>query len=352
MSRRWVKRRALMLHKIKGRQSNNKSTRTTGRNPSGFLMRKSEVIEVADYVYFTEEQKEEARNKDIVSFLQSQGEKVKRSGSEYVWMDGNAKVTIRGNLWYHQYEEYGNDVVAFVQRYCNMTYPEAVEYLLGGCGSSIQTSEPIEQEKKAFELPQRNPYMRRVYGYLLSERKLDKSVIDIFVKQQMIYEDAKYHNVVFVGFDKERVPRHAHKRGSTTGSTYRGNVEGCMPQHSFHWHGTSEELFVFEAPIDMLSYISLHQEKWWEHSYASCCGVAGYVMWQMMEDNPAIKKVWLCLDNDEQGEKAAIRLLKELEECGIEYGRKLSVLKDWNCDLMYPEEVEEVLCNQLAIQLS
>ncbi len=62
---------------------------------------------MARYIHYTEEQKEIARNKDIVSFLRSQGEKVKKSGTEYVWMDGGAKVTLRGSLWFHQYEEEG-----------------------------------------------------------------------------------------------------------------------------------------------------------------------------------------------------------------------------------------------------
>ena len=82
------------------------------------------------YIHFTEEQKTQARQTDLVDLLHRQGEKLKRSGSEYEWRDGSQKVTIRGNLWFHQYERVGGDAVDFVRRFYNKSYPEAVEYLL------------------------------------------------------------------------------------------------------------------------------------------------------------------------------------------------------------------------------
>ena len=68
----------------------------------------------ARYIHFTDAQKEQARQTDLVSLLKSQGEKLKRSGSEYEWRDGSQKVTVRGNLWFHQYERTGGDAVDFV----------------------------------------------------------------------------------------------------------------------------------------------------------------------------------------------------------------------------------------------
>ena len=46
------------------------------------------------YIQFTEEERERARTTDIVELLKSQGETLKRSGSEYEWLDGTQKVTI------------------------------------------------------------------------------------------------------------------------------------------------------------------------------------------------------------------------------------------------------------------
>lgn len=50
------------------------------------------------YIHFTEQQKEQARQTDIAEMLRSQGETLRRSGSEYEWRDGSEKVTVRGNL--------------------------------------------------------------------------------------------------------------------------------------------------------------------------------------------------------------------------------------------------------------
>ena len=63
------------------------------------------------YVHFTDEQKEQARQTDLCELLRSQGETLKRSGTEYEWKDGSQKVTIRGNLWFHQYDRQGGDSI-------------------------------------------------------------------------------------------------------------------------------------------------------------------------------------------------------------------------------------------------
>lgn len=67
------------------------------------------------YIPFTEDQKERARTTDLVSLLRSQGETLKRTGKEYEWRDGSEKVTIRGNLWFHQYDREGGDAIDFVR---------------------------------------------------------------------------------------------------------------------------------------------------------------------------------------------------------------------------------------------
>ena len=87
-----------------------------------------------EYIHFTTEQREAARQTDLVALLQSQGERLKRSGKEYVWRDGSEKVTVRGNLWFHQYERIGGDSVDFVRRFYNMDFPQAVNFLLGNNG--------------------------------------------------------------------------------------------------------------------------------------------------------------------------------------------------------------------------
>ena len=305
------------------------------------------MIKISTYIHFTKEQREQARRTDLANFLISHGEKVKKSGSEYEWLDGSQKVTIRGYLLYHQYEQKGGDAVDFVRRFYNKNYAETVEMLLNNCGGQIITSPPIEKSHKPFQMPPRNDRMSRVFSYLLLTRGIDKDVLFEFVRKKMIYETAYYHNAVFVGYDSNGKPRHAHKRGTVTSNSYKGNVAGSQPEYSFHFNGTSDKIFLFEAPIDMLSYISMHKKNWQEHSYAASCSVSDRVLFQCLKDNPNIKNVFLCFDNDEAGQTANKRIADKLNSMNIKSEILIPIHKDWNEDLTLPDKGDEQICHQV-----
>lgn len=103
------------------------------------------------FVCFTESQKEQART-DLVELLRSQGETLKRSGSEYEWKDGSQKVTLRGNLWFHQYDRVGGDAIDFVRRFYKQamnnktpTYTRIVKKPLFKKNSNKMIEEPLPQ---------------------------------------------------------------------------------------------------------------------------------------------------------------------------------------------------------------
>lgn len=294
------------------------------------------------YIPYTAEQKEQARRTDIADLLRRQGEILKRSGSELEWLDGSQKVTIRGNLWFHQYERVGGDALDFVQRYFHKSFPEAMDYLLGSQYGALSVSPSVERKQnQPLELPKKNDNMRRVYAYLVSRRGLDRDVVNAFSYRGMIYESEKYHNAVFAGFDTEGKPRHINLRGTGSESTFKGNAPGSEPEFSFHWTGTDDKVFLFEAPIDLLSFISMNKDGWRSHSYAACCGVGDRVLFQMLKDNPGIRSVFLCLDNDEAGEKANNRISEKLHQQGIQTEILVPIRKDWNEDLLFFEESED-----------
>lgn len=304
------------------------------------------MIKISTYIHFTKEQREQARRTDLANFLISQGEKVKKSGSEYEWLDGSQKVTIRGHLWYHQYEQKGGDAIDFIRKFYNKDYAEAVQMLLSNYGGQIVNLQTTEREQKSFILPPRNDRMSRVFSYLLLTREIDKDVLFEFVRKKMIYESADFHNAVFVGYDSNGKPRYAHKRGTVTSNPYKGNVAGSQLEYSFHFNGTSDKIFLFEAPIDMLSYISMHKENWQEHSYAASCSVSDRVLFQCLKDNPNIKNVFLCFDNDEAGQTANKRIADKLNSMNIKRKILIPIHKDWNEDILNGERTDEI-CRQV-----
>ena len=295
---------------------------------------------MGEYIPFAREDVDRASQTNLEEFLRRRGEPLKRSGREWQWGEGSNKVTIRENEWFHQYEMVGGDAIAFVRRWYNLNFPEAVTFLLTEQNAAIP--EPMvrverkrkEKEKKPFVLPPAHRDMRRVYGYLLNRRFIDRDVITFFARRKMLYEDAQYHNAVFVGYDEKGVARHAHKRSTYSDSDFKGNVDSSQPEHSFHWLGKSGRLYVFEAPIDLLSYLTLHPDGWQEHSYvALCCAGLQAAVYQAKQ-NAHVREVIVCTDYDEAGAEAYSRIKEALaEENRITVRREHSRYKDWNEDI-------------------
>lgn len=291
-----------------------------------------EVINLT-YIHFTDEQKQRAASVDLEAFLRSRGERLISSGRDKR-LASDHSVTIRGNEWYDHAEEKGGTAISFVQRHYGVGYAEAVSTLLEGKpGVAYPMHSEKQIEPKLFALPPANKNMHRVFAYLCKTRGIDYAVVSAFAKAHLIYEDAEYHNAVFIGLDSDCSPRHAHKRSTNSeGKSFRQNVEGSDPKRSFNYTGTDGSLYVFEAPIDLLSYISLYPSDWQAHSYVACCGTSIQpVLEQLRRQN--IDCVYLCLDNDAAGQKAAQRMEAELSERGIYVEIVVPTLKDWNDDL-------------------
>ena len=299
------------------------------------------------YVKFTEEERNRARETNLADFLEEHGETVKKSGSEFVWLDGEQKVTLRGNLFFHQYEQKGGDAIDFVRKFYGKNYVEAVQMLLGSNADiqPIAKKEHYEHQPKDLKMPPKNDSMKRVFAYLLMTRGIDKSVLQEFVRQNMIYESADYHNAVFVGYDENGTPRHANMRGTGTQNPFKCNAVGSQPEYSFHWNGTSSYLFLFEAPIDMMSFISMHShQNWKQHSYAAACSVSDKVLFECLKNNLQIKNVYLCLDNDQAGQSANQRIYEKLSQTDINAKILVPHNKDWNEDLLMRNNGGETQC--------
>ena len=293
------------------------------------------------YIHFTDEQKRQANLVDLTEFLRRRGEPLIQSGRE-LRMGNNHSVTVRGNEWYDHAAETGGGPVSFLKEFYGIDYQQAVLALLGQDGGPLpQTSAPNEKVKKPFELPQANGDNRRMFAYLVKHRRLDRDVVATFARQGLLYEDQKYHNVVFVGRDADGSARHAHKRSTNSqGKSFRMTVEGSDFRCAFNWPGGSRDLLVFEAPIDLLSFISMHPDGWERHSYVALCGTSSQAMLGMLERNPQLQAVHLALDNDQAGQQASRRLAGIVRERGLEVDALVPIFKDWSDDLCASVEQE------------
>lgn len=293
------------------------------------------------YINFSEDDLYRANTADLVSFLQSHGGNVKKVGStyKYIYTDGGGthdSVTIHGGKWYDHKNQRGGYAVKFLQEFLGFSFQDSVIQLLGGhCSAQTVRSAPREAPKpvqKPFELPEANSDMRRVFAYLTKQRFIDPQITSHFAHEHKIYEDSKYHNVVFVGTDENGTARQASVRSTLSfGKTFRITIANSDTKYSFSHFGNDEKLFVFEAPIDMLSFITLYQKDWQQHSYIAMNGVYESAVLKALESHSDLQSVYLCTDNDEGGIEAAERLRDILAEKGYtEIFRIAPQQKDWN----------------------
>ena len=208
-------------------------------------------------MYYTQEQIDRANQADLVSFLQSQGEQLTRAGNEYRWKRHDS-LTVWGNKWYRHSQSKGGGPVDFVMEFFGKSFTEAVELLTGEKGAAPPPDRPSPASFSDFRLPPRSPDNRTARNYLTATRRIDEDVTGFFFATGDIYEEAAHHNAVFVGRDEDGVPRYAHQRG--TAGNFRLDVKGSDKAFNFCYRGEGERLFVFEAPIDLLSFLCLFKK--------------------------------------------------------------------------------------------
>lgn len=284
----------------------------------------------------------------MVALLRSRGETLKRLGSEWEWKFHDERVTIRDNVWFDQYTQKGGDAVDFLQYFYGYSEEDAVAFHLSADHGNLlrgQNADHFHNQVSAandpatkmqrLRCPPAHGNMRRVFAYLCQTRGTSPEVVSAFARKGLLYESAEHHNAVFVGRDGQGKVRHLHARGTLTGSHFRQTLPGSEKEYSFHWPGTSEKLYAFEAPIDLLSYLSLHSEGWQDHTYVALCGVSAAPIHRLLETQPQLQEIVLCLDNDEAGHKAARRIAAELlREWNVTVSAEFPMLKDWNDELL------------------
>ena len=154
-----------------------------------------------------------------------------------------------------------------------------------------------------------------------------------------IYEEAAHHNAVFVGRDESGIPRYAHQRG--TAGSFRLDVKGSDKAFNFCYRGEGERLFVFEAPIDLLSFLCLFKKEWQNKVICHWAAWVKKACCVFLSDRPNIKTVYLCLDSDKAGTDACSRLNSIIIPKATPSNRLVPLFKDWNEVLQRKEEITD-----------
>ena len=287
---------------------------------------------------FSDAEMEIARETDLPGLLESLGYHVHRIGNYHTTKEMDSLRIRNRRTWFRYSNKTGGDAITFLQRFCGKSFQEAVEYLLAYHGRSRDApARPSPQarpkgERSLFMLPPVSADHRRVFAYL-QKRGIAPQVIRAFLCAGLLYEDALHHNCVFVGRDVGGIPVFASRRGTydLDGSSFKRDVPGSDKHVAFRLPSRSDLdwVLVFEAPIDLMSYLTLHRQV--TSNAVALCGVYGGALESYLKDYPHIKQIGLCLDADEPGQTAAEHLRAQYEAAGC----TVKILtppkgKDWN----------------------
>lgn len=285
---------------------------------------------------FTEEELQIAKSVDLVRVAESLGFTPKRVGNYYTLKEMDSiRIYDRSNWfrWSRQFEkgQNGGSQIDFLRVFAGMDVKSAVFWLLDFSGyrrvedkdSLCRLKNQVEKKelerKKSFVLPRPSDKNLYLYQYLQKERGLRKEVIDYFLKKNLIYESQNYHNIVFKGNASDGTTKFASMRGvfDRNRKPFKCDVAGNDKNYGFNVANKESTIVIaFEGAIDLLSYVDLFDD--YESNKIALGMVSDAPLETFLKENPQIRTIYLCLDNDEAGRKAAKVLLKKYYELGYE----------------------------------
>lgn len=305
---------------------------------------------------FTDEELNIAKSVDLVDLASAMHIPLKRKGRYYHVEGMDSLMIFNRRSWYRYSQSVGGSTIDFLMYFNNLTFKESVSRLLDFAGyvrmdagerelsagrkENVHKSVPKEKEKVPFVLPEKSKSCRGLYAYLVKRRKLSKEVIRYWLEKGLMYESLPYHNIVFLGKDADGQVRFASQRGirDAYGKPFKGDVPGNDKQYGVNLvHPDCQEVNVYEAAIDSMSDMDFRGD------FKTNILVLGMVsdgpLQKLLKEQPHIKKINFCLDNDLPGRGSAKKLAGKYALAGYEVTVRLPPFgKDYNAFLQCERE--------------
>ena len=276
-------------------------------------------------MWVTPEQIEKAKQMDLLTYLQSYEPGNLKKISHDTWCTKEHDSLKISNGKWHWFSRHigGKTALDYLIKVKGISFVKAVEIITGYAAVLPPVYTGIEKpiEPKKLELPLYNEDICEVRRYLKG-RGISDTVIDYCHENKMLYEDAKYHNCVFLGYDGN-TPKYGAVR--STVSDFKRDLTGSDKRFSFFIPAESETqtVHLFESAIDLLSYASLEikvKRNWRRDDLLSLAGVyktdkkqdIPLALRTYLERHTGTKAVYLHLDNDEVGRMATKQITEAL----------------------------------------
>ncbi len=273
--------------------------------------------------YIPSEIIEQARQIDLLTYLKNYEpfELVEISRDTYTTKSHDS-LKISNGLWYWFTNGIGGkSAIDYLIKVRNFSFTNAVQTVMG----NIKIQSPIiyEQKEKNYDkklkMPVKSHNNDRAINYLLS-RGIDKEIIKFCIENNLIYQEEKTNNVVFIGYNKNKVPSYAFCR-ATNKERFMREATGSNKKYSFRINAEKESNIVhlFESSIDLLSFATLlnfKNKNWREENLLSLAGIYSSKydveksklpssLINFLEENHNVNEIYLHLDNDLAGRNAS-----------------------------------------------
>ncbi|WP_145412530.1 DUF3991 domain-containing protein [Staphylococcus epidermidis] len=271
-----------------------------------------------------------AEEKSILEVASFAGQSFERTGSFYKGVEHDSlmiKPKDNAFFWNSRRGEknWSGSPIQFIQNpdlageLYREDFKDAVE-LLNSDDFGNSDNIKIEKTTPDFKYDENN-YVKRIdgfksYNYLVEERKINTQLVDDLQDQNLIKQD-HHNNVAFLWKDAEDNVVGQDLRG-TSEKPFK-KIETNHGNFGFNFTPSKTEpdnLLIFEAPIDAMSYASLHPEE--KNAYASMSGLKEKNVYHQVHH--FVKKyekepdnIYLCVDNDEPGKEFVSRMTQDVK---------------------------------------
>lgn len=300
----------------------------------------------------------QARQVDLLTYLKNyepnQLKEVCRN--TYVTKEHDS-LKISNGLWYWFSKGVGGkSAIDYLMKVKNLSFINAVQTVLGNM--KIQAPVKYEQQEKNYErrlkIPVKASNNNIAINYLLS-RGIDKEIIKYCIENKLLYQEERTNNVVFIGYDNNKIPSYAFCR-ATNQERFMREATGSNKKYSFRIKAEKENNIVhlFESSIDLLSFatlLSLENRNWKEENLLSLGGIYSskydlektkipVSLTEFLEKNPNVNEVHLHLDRDLAGRNASTFFQQVLSK----------KYKVFDRSMPYGKDVNEYLCLKKGIK--
>lgn len=194
----------------------------------------------------------------------------------------------------------------------------------------------FEKEKKDKSIWKRQN-LSKIKEYLAEKRGIDNSIVESLYLSDLVTMDFR-NNIYFKIRDKNLNYVGNELIGTDENNKFRQNMtdKGFNITISTEDLNSIKKLYVFEASIDLISYIEMNREninkQYMEDKenvrFLSLSGLKDGILSNYMEN---IQILNICVDNDSAGDKFYNRIKETYKD--IKVNRETPKNKDWNDDL-------------------